>query len=65
MSKPVVFVTKQKDLVKYNGLSCKAIVPLKESKYDENAVGPTYRIVLETGTQLNCYADELYVKWEE
>ena len=65
MSKPVVFFTKQKDLVKYNGLSCKVIVPLNESEYDKDDVGPMYRIVLETGAQLNCCADELYVRWEE
>lgn len=65
MNKPVFFFTTQSDLVKYNGLSCKVIVLLDEAEYDKFDVGPMYRIVLETGTQLSCYADELYVNWEE
>ena len=65
MNKTVFFFTTQSDLVKYNGLSCKVIVPLNESEYDKDDVGPMYKIVLETGAQLSCYADELYVNWEE
>ena len=65
MDKPVFFFTTQSDLVRYNGKSCKAIVPLDESTYDKADVGPMYRIMLEDGTQLSCYADELYVYWED
>lgn len=65
MSKPVFFFTTQSDLVQHNGKSCKAIAPLDETQYDKFDVGPMYRIILEDGTQMSCYADELYVNWEE
>lgn len=62
---PVLFFTTQSDLVRHNGKVCRVIVPLDESEYDKFDVGPMYRIVLEDGTQLDCYKDELYTYWEE
>lgn len=64
MKNPIFFFTTQSDLLRYNGLSCKTIVALDESKYDKADVGPMYHIVLENGAQLECYADELYCYWE-
>lgn len=54
-----VFETTQSDLLHLNGKRILASSPLPESEYDRFDVGDIFHILLEDGTQLSAFSDEI------
>ena len=55
----MIFKTTQSDLLKHNGERIVACVPLDESRYDREDVGPMFRIKMESGADLDAFEDEI------
>ena len=60
MRKDEYFYTVQSDLTKYNGLKVMRKSPMSENRYDKEDVGQMWEVLLEDGTNIDVFDDELY-----
>ena len=60
MRKDEYFYTTQSDLIKYNGLKVMRKSPMSENRYDKEDVGQMWEVLLEDGTNIDVFDDELY-----
>lgn len=59
------FNTTQSDLIEHNEKKIVKRIPLDESKYDKEDVGPMFIVTLSDGTELHAFEDECQMKYDD